>query len=944
MVYNRVFNRNIAIAFQILLTVFFLSTPKALAAKSCILDGENEVATTTETGNTPYSARRQLQQADQGVHLAPSFMYMAADRQQIQRPVAEIPAALRSGIPNSLSLLDRASPTSPDASFVQISGGKNRFLFLHTQPMPGFAEPFQTLLFFNHGDFASQVRLNVEHARNDQKKWLVEDGSVYVHLHGGGTATASGANGLSIGEVQAPYGVPTISIDLPGHGLGTRIPLVSNRETLEWVMSLVHDVVKPGVKIILGGHSYGAELAAYAQLYLSDSVTKDVVHYVAMSPPLDNSDGQGASVRREKEEAQEQNVEELVERIAPSDYDFMVNMVLHGKVCLLPSFNCVLGSFDYDLSTNRVLQLAQDGQLKPLTTIMGEYDGLVYVGNEAYWPYFESASQNGNAILLGEGKTFKGDGVKTGHNIFDIESKAASETLPKGDTYREILLLGLRYKFPENSGWVQAIDEQIANNTAARSLPSGSPEIPKVELPMGNDYPAVKLESEPDILNIVLGEYINNRGFRIFADSFGMRVGQAQPALIELQKRASAYKRVKSTVTKNGTRVFKQRWIEEQNEILKLFSVNGKPITDYSLYKKMQSNGTALASENQETFAQIDGALAQLEKSRDAVFLEILEEEYKTYDSSHLDFELPETFAALEAQIDESAKSTQRQSVPADHQHQGELLELSADIRQLEAEARESRAQRDSIRKSESKKRKAWEQAVRQYNAAVDKIYQTDEPLPESLVQRQNDLFGLLETYSSTYKAAMQAMTDHVHAFEGMDLAAHREEIFDLAFADPLVEAFSQAKDAFASAQLEAENHLRDLILNGELETHSPGLQAKLEAVVAGEVYGTRDSFLPYGPEYEEWSQKNMTARVAADKVKARFDDLLGLHFDSQFFQISDILGSEENLQRLLDNDGDANLRLALEKIYGIWLEEFTPIRLGIDAVVSPNFPLNLEK
>ena len=38
---------------------------------------------------------------------------------------------------------------------------------------------------------------------------------VYVHLHGGGTPTATGMNAMSIGQALAAKGIPMIAMDFP---------------------------------------------------------------------------------------------------------------------------------------------------------------------------------------------------------------------------------------------------------------------------------------------------------------------------------------------------------------------------------------------------------------------------------------------------------------------------------------------------------------------------------------------------------------------------------------------------------------------------------------------------------------------------------------------------------------------------------------------------------
>lgn len=242
---------------------------------------------------------------------------------------------------------------------------------------------------------------------------------VIVHLHGGGTPTAEGANAKSIGEAPAVYerGIPVLGVTMPGHGAAEIYPFTSGRQKLEYLFALIRDQVHPDVPVIITGHSWGGQFAIQAYLMWPHLAKYgvNVVGFLSMAPPADLSLG-GTSVDRiAAEKKVEACMDEWKDRVAPSDYEFINNVVRAGKTAPVASMYCTLSQLDYEW------RLPDDSVKRPrLMVVVGEGDGLVYTGREKIFDSFvKELVGPENYIVMKPGRTFKGSGVITGHNIFD---------------------------------------------------------------------------------------------------------------------------------------------------------------------------------------------------------------------------------------------------------------------------------------------------------------------------------------------------------------------------------------------------------------------------------------------------------------------------------------------------------------------------------------------
>ncbi len=260
---------------------------------------------------------------------------------------------------------------------------------------------------------------------NSPSKFLVgpQYPVVLVHLHGGGTPTATGRNAMSIAREIGKRGIPVVGIDLPGHGRATRNPegLETFKKQADWLMKAVKQLVDPKVKIVLSGHSWGGQFALFMHRLSLDPNYSRISQYIALSPPVDISLGGSLKEKLDFEQNYAQNFERFKDQIAPSDFEFQSNLLNSGKDSDIGAFFTNLTDLDFRMPP---LSDEEQARLKKLTVVVGSADGLVYVGREEpFQKALGGLKAPSQFILLGPGTTWKSktpqDLLPTGHNIFD---------------------------------------------------------------------------------------------------------------------------------------------------------------------------------------------------------------------------------------------------------------------------------------------------------------------------------------------------------------------------------------------------------------------------------------------------------------------------------------------------------------------------------------------
>lgn len=318
-----------------------------------------------------------------------------------------------------------------------------------------------------------------------------------VFLHGGGTPTATGKNGMTLGEKLTALNIPVISPDMPGHGRATRKVngFAQFKQQVDWLMKILEQNVHPGVKLVLSGHSWGGEFAVYMHRLSKDPKYDRIVKYIAVSPPVDVTLGGDLQKKLEHERWYEENYHLLKDRIGPSDFEFRENVLSNGKDSDVGGYHTAFTFMDYMLP---VLTPEQQAELKDFSIAVGTADGMVYVGfEEAFEALFGKLSKK-DYLLLGPGQTWKGE-EPTAHNVWDRYIDGTT-TLQMYDWIGEQVLAqvgGQKPELPKVDKPTEVVDayfRNYANFFAFRELVAAATEYVRVETPYAYELGQIKRE------------------------------------------------------------------------------------------------------------------------------------------------------------------------------------------------------------------------------------------------------------------------------------------------------------------------------------------------------------------------------------------------------------------------------------------------------------------
>ncbi|MGE4133845.1 MAG: alpha/beta fold hydrolase [Bdellovibrionales bacterium] len=352
------------------------------------------------------SARRAERRLGRTPRLRTEYIEQQADLEVASEP---LPRALQEGLPDGVEALTAPVPTSPDPAAVSL-------IEQHQSVVQSVKVPFKGKM------TKTAVYLTNAGPKSSDKKYLIgpEHSVAVMSLHGGGTPTATGKNGVSIGE---KLNVPMLAPDLPGHGVSLRDPdsFTKMLDVAEYLLQLTEQTIHPDTKIVLVGHSYGAMITLFMQRLSAHPRYARFAHFVSIAPGIDVSLGGSVEDRLEFEQWFEKNYQKLQEKMAKADFDFKSNLLSNGKDSDVATVHTGLAMLDY---ATPVLSDEEMAKLKPLTVIVGEHDGIVYVGREKYFQkLFGNLKGPSQFIVLPPGLTWKSksdkDLIRTGHNVFD---------------------------------------------------------------------------------------------------------------------------------------------------------------------------------------------------------------------------------------------------------------------------------------------------------------------------------------------------------------------------------------------------------------------------------------------------------------------------------------------------------------------------------------------
>lgn len=401
------------------------------------------------------------------------FVFINQER-QVERPGYEGLTALRELLPPGARFQAAPAPNTESEDVVKLLNSENAFPVHLEVPFQG--ESTQTTLW---------VSLPALTDTNATPQYIVgpENERVFFHVHGGGTPTASGVNGMSIASYMNKRGVPVIAPDMPGHMNGPLNPITEAVEILRWAMAIINQTVHPDVKVVFSGHSWGGEFAAILHRLSRLPEFSRIDRIISLSPPVDTSLGGSAEERAEFEKWFKDNLAQFEDQIAETDYDFLVNLVVNGKISPIASWYTDVTSMDYSLPPLSPEQMAE---LKPLQLIVGSADGLVYVGRERFFEQaFGSLPEPSEYVVLGPGLNFKSkseqDLQPTGHNIFDryIEGTTTPET------YTRMLNFALE-RFPTDQTDFSDLEQSL--NQRLSAIGEGGQRLHRIFLNYANNF------------------------------------------------------------------------------------------------------------------------------------------------------------------------------------------------------------------------------------------------------------------------------------------------------------------------------------------------------------------------------------------------------------------------------------------------------------------------
>jgi pimeloyl-ACP methyl ester carboxylesterase len=356
----------------------------------------------------------------------PGFYNLEAEYKSEQVRDPHAPLSLTQFFGKNIGFVSTPAPTSADPATINLTDEK-------------VSLPVHVDIPFN-GQITSTTAYLSLPKKKSPGEYLIgpEYSVVQFHLHGGGTPTATGKNALSIGEKLAERGYPTVGIDLPGHGRATRNfeNLMTLDQQVDWVLAAIDQLVHPSVKVSISGHSWGAMfvLMMHRQSHLPKY--RRILDFISLSPGVDITLGGDPKKALEHERWYQQNFHTFKKRIAAGDFEFLDNLLNNGKDSDIGSIITNLFNLRY---RTPALTAEESAQLKPISIVVGKYDGIVKVGSDAeYYMAFGGVTreeaeaieaeefqlkQVGNLIVMGKLASWKSktpeDLISTGHQVHD---------------------------------------------------------------------------------------------------------------------------------------------------------------------------------------------------------------------------------------------------------------------------------------------------------------------------------------------------------------------------------------------------------------------------------------------------------------------------------------------------------------------------------------------
>ena len=455
-------------------SLFSLFCPRAWGGEDC------EKLLSSKGSVTYYLKKAETLRAGEGFGKRPTFTGFHSEMNTARSWQGEkVPRLFRKLLPNQVNFIDHPLIDATEQGVVKDVGSGDFLSLRVSKEWNGFPA----------GTNIGLSVFNLIGNLGSEKKYLVNPRAraAMLYIHGGGTKTTGHHVGINIINHFQTFGVDVISMDMPWHGEGPRAFFSDHMDFFRYMGDFIETYIPPEVPVFIGGHSFGGLIADMMMRASHRSVETGldrVKGYIALSQVADPKPG---GTPLEKQQAGDLVFEKLKEpeiskRVHEDDLKMFTSMVVENKVSPFPmAFVNFLQSF-HDWSWPN-----HGGKLwTPALSIVGEADGLVYVGLEHLFANYMSLLENVEFHSYTPRKSFRSEKpLPVGHLIFD-------HYVPGQET-------------PETFWLIRKFMERHLGQTFSRVKPQDMNEI------SGEEITSVMT------LLRMFQNYANNLGFREFA-------------------------------------------------------------------------------------------------------------------------------------------------------------------------------------------------------------------------------------------------------------------------------------------------------------------------------------------------------------------------------------------------------------------------------------------
>lgn len=375
-----------------------------------------------------------------------------------------LPAAMAHFLPESLSAISHSVLSNDSPASVRFDNPSNHIYARYSGRFKGRS------IGTNLMTGTSTLRARLINPPAQRAEFLVDRSAeaLIFWVHGGGTPTANASTAATLIDHLNKTTVQVLSTDMPLHGEGPTYPFTTEEEVFEYLLGLIDELVHPDVPVFFAGHSMGGQYATMLhKLSYKAAIRKRIVGVIALSPVADPAPGQSLLKKQEVEKEHEAKAEERYGLMAPSDRVFIENIIRNGKNAVTAMMHVYLMKLYLDWTPPTA---EQRDQLLPMLAIIGQKDGLTYVGYEQQFDeYFRSLGSSARLEILGQRENIHGKLEWVGHGIFDHYLPGTKDTFETTHLILEFIsqtLLKRGIDFKRLRSYDAASEQKASTSTA----------------------------------------------------------------------------------------------------------------------------------------------------------------------------------------------------------------------------------------------------------------------------------------------------------------------------------------------------------------------------------------------------------------------------------------------------------------------------------------------